>query len=299
MNKRVYVIAIVGVVLSSITVAVWSLYRGQPPVHIKNELEVVVDLLPHDNSILKGYVSITFPSGASIDPKNKLDKILGDWGERGQYFTRELIENTLENGMLTYRYELRAIAVRNDVPPIYQDNLEENFCFYTYQFAGPVLVGPENGPWTYVSMWWKLDLGLEDGEEFALTLVLPEGYEPRTDAAQLDQVRNSYMDNEFSIFTTATELTTRFEGGRWRIEAGWTMGEFDQVNTDFYLEVQYRKGAALMPEGTLIVIILVGVTVVALLAALIYLWRLRKRHAGKRQPFLSRHGYVRAVSLWE
>jgi len=50
-----------------------------------------------------------------------------------------------------------------------------------------------------------------------------------------------YKDNEFSIFTSAATLSKEFENDWWAITAAWEEGEFDQFNTDFYLEIYYRK----------------------------------------------------------
>jgi hypothetical protein len=126
--------------------------------------------------------------------------------------------------------------IERGVPPIRQDNAGENFCFYVYH--GPLPTGGWDNYPAY-SVWWNGILGLEDGDNFVLTVILPENYELRTDATQHSHVGNK--DNEFSIFTTATELTKVFENNRWRVEVGWTMGEFDKLNTGLYLEIYYRK----------------------------------------------------------
>jgi len=70
-------------------------------------------------------------------------------------------------------------------------------------------------------------------------------------------------------------LNREFENNRWTITAAWEEGEFDKFNTDFYLEVDYRKGTTISLWENLTVAILVGAVIIALLVAL-YFKRVRK-----------------------
>jgi uncharacterized protein (DUF2062 family) len=70
-------------------------------------------------------------------------------------------------------------------------------------------------------------------------------------------------------------LNREFENDWWTITAAWEEGKFDKFNTDFYLEVDYRKGTTISLWENLTVAILVGAVIIALLAAL-YFKRVRK-----------------------
>jgi len=247
----------------SVIVIVWLAVLVSPreqPTQTSSEKQwkVIVDLQPPENlknfyiehgwdysaeniaEIFHCFASVMFPENSDHPP---IQEILD---EGGQYWvhTFDPLSSYQENGEITYTYYMLAKdenRLGNDIPPIRQDNAGENFCFYAYH--GPLPTGGWGGHPAY-SVWWNGMLGLEDGDNFVLTVILPENYELRSDVTRDDILghwQGGYKDNEFSIFTTATDLNTRFENNRWRVEVGWTIGGFDEFNTGLYLEIYYGK----------------------------------------------------------
>nr|HID15163.1 hypothetical protein [Anaerolineae bacterium] len=220
------------VVIILIGIAVLTLRdEGKPSLSSVEKWEVTLDLLIPDNDHAPcGFVTISFPENVGISPRDKLDEILGNFGESGQYVPgSNPVENTKENGRLTYRYEFGPIPTSPDIPPIRQDNSGENFCFYT-NIKNIVLGG---------TPWWDR-IGCDS---LIFTLILPENYWLVRDITEplLEFGGSIYKDNEFRVFTSAPELTKEVKDNRWTITASWEAGEFDKYNTDFYLEVHYEN----------------------------------------------------------
>lgn len=226
-------------VIILIVVAGWLLYRGDQGgiTHSTEQWKVIVDLSAPDNDGgpgACGFVSITLSENTQANPVDKLNQILGEFGQGGQYAASSVGENLLKDDEITYRQILGALSsnfLGHNIPLIRQDNAGENFCFYT--FAKNIVSGGGSSWWDYNGVG-------------TLTVILPENYELRSDV--LDSVgrkgKTTYKDNEFSVFTGAPELTREFENHRWMIKADFTPlidNEHAKWNTDLYLEIHYRK----------------------------------------------------------
>jgi len=193
------------VVIILIGIAVLTLRdEGNPSLSSVEEWEATLDLLIPDNGYGScGFVTISFPENVSISPRDKLDEILGNFGESGQYVPgSNPVENSKENGRLTYRYEFGLIPTSPDIPPIRQDNENTRFCFYV----------------------WRQIIHPHPKENGKLIVILPEGYE-------LENVSGRPEHWSSDISATAAE----FLENRWRVTA-WS-----DPYGELFLRVDYRK----------------------------------------------------------
>jgi len=189
--------------------------------------EVTVEPSSDPEHFSAGVVSISFPYQENGEAaESKLDRILN-----GQYIPHtgqyEAVSSSpqgsnyrFENGRHIYSYELWLVnenSYERGVPSIRQG--ENKFCFYALARNGGIL-------------WNQIGYG-------SLTVILPENHELVNDVSVSHSL--GHKDNDFSIFTSAPELSKSLENNRWTITAVWEEGKFAAYYTDLYLEIYYRK----------------------------------------------------------